>query len=523
MSESMVARRGRWTLLATGLGLFMIFLDAAIVNVAIPDIQREFGGGESALQWVVAGYSLTFAMFIMSAGKVGDQRGRRLAYISGIIVFCLASLACGLAPNLPALSVARAVQGVGAALVNVASLALVSAAYPDPNEKARAIGIWTAIAAVGLTLGPVLGGVLTEALGWRSIFLINPLIGLVPLVLTILFVAESRDPTDRGFDVPGQAIFLLGIGGLTFALIQGGHLGWTSPATVAILVASFALLGAFAWFELRTPQPMMDVRVFGNHVYSVALYAVFAVLFCVYGTLFLITQYFQNVRAYSPERTGIMILAMSVPTVILAPLSGRLVATKGGRRPTLWGMSFAVVAMGILAASNGSHLPVTLAGLLAIGIAGGLSVAAATSVAMGSIPPERAGMASGILSTQRGLGSTAGFAIMGSVLVGVVSTVLPGRLEPSVSERGERARIVDQVVDGANPQAVTSIIGPSDPIRANVTEQRDVLQEADDAFIAGIRAAMLVGLVVSLSALVLVWVTFPRGGAAARDDPAVAR
>lgn len=510
MTEAAGTDRRRGTLVATGLGLFMIFLDAAIVNVAIPDIQQDFGGGEAGLQWVVAAYSLTLAMFIMSAGTFGDRKGRRLAYLAGVVVFCLASIACGLAPSLPALAVARAVQGAGAAIVNVASLALVGAAFPEPREKARAIGIWTGIAAVGLTLGPILGGLLTETLGWRSIFLINPLIGVVTLVLTMRFVIESRDPTDRGFDVPGQALFIVGIGGLTFVLIQGGSLGWSSPATVASLVASVALLGAFVAFELRTDQPMMDVRFFRNHVYSAALYAVFAVLFCVYGTLFLITQYFQNVRGYSPELTGVLILAMSAPTVVLAPISGRMVAARGGRGPTLVGVSAAVVGTGILAASSATHVSVTVLALAFAGAAGGIGVAAATSVAMSSIPPERSGMASGILSTQRGLGSTAGFAIMGSVLVGVVSSALPDRLEPIVSRPAERSRIVDAVVDGANPQAVTAVIGPGDPIRTGVAEQDAVLAAADAAFVSGIRVAMLVGCVLALSALALVWVTFPR-------------
>jgi hypothetical protein len=252
------------------------------------------------------------------------------------------------------------------------------------------------------------------------------------------------------------------------------------------------------------------VRFFRNHVYSAALYAVFAVLFCVYGTLFLITQYFQTVRGYSPELTGVHILAMSAPTVVLAPISGRMVAARGGRGPTLAGVSAAVVGTGILAASSATHVSVTVLALAFAGAAGGIGVAAATSVAMSSIPPERSGMASGILSTQRGLGSTAGFAIMGSVLVGVVSSALPERLEPIVSRPAERSRIVDAVVDGANPQAVTAVIGPGDPIRTGVPEQDAVLAAADAAFVSGIRVAMLVGCVLALSALALVWVTFPR-------------
>ena len=221
MTGAPITRRGAWTLVATGLGLFMIFLDALIVNVAIPDIQRQFSAGESGLQWVVAAYSLTMAMFMMSGGTFGDHYGRRLGYIVGIVIFCLASVACGLAPSIAVLIAARGFQGIGAALVNVASLAIVSATFSDPQARARAIGIWTGIAAVGLAIGPTLGGVLTENVGWRSIFLLNPVVGIIAVVLTLGFVSESRDSASRSFDVPGQLLFITGIGVLTYALIQG--------------------------------------------------------------------------------------------------------------------------------------------------------------------------------------------------------------------------------------------------------------------------------------------------------------
>jgi EmrB/QacA subfamily drug resistance transporter len=515
VTSEAIARRGTWTLVATGLGLFMIFLDAMIVNVAIPDIQHEFDAGESGIQWVVAAYSLTMAMFMMSGGTFGDHSGRRRAYMVGIVVFCVASLGCGLAPDIEVLVVSRGLQGVGAAIVNVASLALVGAAYPDPKAKARAIGIWTGIAAIGLAIGPTLGGFLTEDIGWRSIFLFNPLIGAIAIVVTLRVVAESRDTASRSFDVPGQLLFIGGIGTLVYALIQGGHSGWLSPEIVGCFVASVVLLVLFVRFELHTADPMMDVQVFKDGVYDAAIYAVFATLFCVYGTLFIITQYFQNVRAYSPEETGLLMLAMTIPTIILSPLSGRIVSARGARTPTLVGLAAASVGTAILAAGDASKLWVTLLGLAFVGAAAGLAVAAGTSEAMGSIPPERSGMASGILSTQRGLGSTAGFAIMGSVLAATVSIALPHNLEPIIPNAQERDQVVDTVVDDANPQAVASLIGPGKPLPDNVTEDDEVLDAADDAFISGVRIAMLVAFVVVLSALVVGWLLFPRK----RDAP----
>jgi EmrB/QacA subfamily drug resistance transporter len=503
-------RRGAGTLIATGLGLFMIFLDASIVNVAIPDIQHDFNAGEAGIQWVVAAYSLTLAMFMMSGATFADHQGRRRAYLIGIVGFCVASLACALSPGIVFLSVARGVQGAGGAVVNVASLALVGAAYPDPKAKAKAIGIWSGIALIGFALGPTIGGFLTESIGWRTIFLPNAVIGAVVVVLTFRSVAESLDPTPRGFDLPGQVLFIVGIGAFTLALIQGPQRGWLSAVIVVAFIASFVTLAAFVRRELRTRDPMMDVRVFRSRVYSAAIYAAFAVLFCVYGTLFLITQYFQNVRAYSPEQAGLLMLAMSAPTVVAAPLAGHAVAARGGRGPTLLGVACGCVGTGILAASSAARVPVTLVGLFFVGLAGGIGVSAATSVAMGAIPARRSGMASGILSTMRGLGSTAGFAVMGSILAVTLSAALPGQLERLIPNTADRDQVVEQVVDGANPQAVTALIGPGEPLPDDVTRDQAVLKATDDVFVEGIRFAMLVGFVVALSALVLAWFLFPR-------------
>jgi EmrB/QacA subfamily drug resistance transporter len=518
MATAPMARRGAWTLVATGLGLFMIFLDAMIVNVAIPDIQRDFGTGESGIQWVVAAYSLTMAMFMMSGGTFGDHFGRRRAYVVGIVIFCVASVGCGLAPGIGVLIAARGLQGVGAAVVNVASLALVGAAFPDPRAKARAIGIWTGIAAIGLAIGPTLGGFLTEDVGWRSIFLFNPIIGTLAVVLSFAFVAESRDPASRSFDIPGQVLFIVGIGALTYALIQGGHSGWLSPEILGCFTAAVLVLVAFVRYEMRARDPMMDMTVFRDRVYDTAIYAIFASLFCIYGTLFIITQYFQNVRAYSPEETGLLMLAMTIPTVVLSPITGRIVAARGARTPTLVGLGCVVIGTGILAASNASLLVVTLIALAFVGAAGGLSVASATAEAMSTIPPERSGMASGILSSQRAIGSTAGFAIMGSILAVTVAAVLPHDLEPYISDPTQRDAVVDRVVDDANPQAVASLIGPGKPLPSNVTEDDDVLDAADDAFVTGIRIAMLVGFLVSLSSLILSWFLLPRGQESVKDE-----
>jgi EmrB/QacA subfamily drug resistance transporter len=501
----------RMTLLATGLGLFMIFLDASIVNVALPDIQNEFNVGEQGLQWVVAAYSLTMGMFIMSAATLSDTGGRRKAYVAGVVVFCAASIACGLAPDLAVLNVARGFQGVGAAIVNVSSLALVSAAFPEPAAKARAIGLWTGIASVGFAIGPTLGGALTESVGWRSIFLVNAAVGALTVGLTYLFVVESKDPGKRSLDLPGQLLFILGIGALTYALIEGPQLGWLSPAILSLLLGAAVCGALFARVELRSRDPMLDVRLFRDPVYSVALVTIFAVMFCIYGAMLVVTQYFQNVQGFSAEKAGALMMAMTVPIVILAPLAGGLAARFGGRLPTLAGMSCLVAALVVLAAGLGGWFGLVPIGLTLLGIASGLTVAPTTSVAMSSAPPERAGMASGIMSAQRAVGSTVGFAIMGSALALVVSSELPAKFEPFISNASERKAAVEQVVERANPRAVVALIGPGRPLPDEIREAPELLAAADAAFVSGMRAALGVGILVALGALIAGFIVFPRG------------
>ena len=503
-------------LLATGLGLFMIFLDATIVNVALPAIQEDFSVGESGLQWVVAAYSLTMAMFMMTSASVADRWGRRRTFVVGLVIFCGASLACGLAPNIEVLNVTRAMQGVGAAVVNVASLALVGAAYTDPAAKTKALGLWTGIAAVGLAVGPTVGGVLTDSLGWRSIFMVNPIVGAVAIVLTYLFVEESSDPDDHSFDAVGQVLFIVGIGALAYALVEAPVYGFSSPAILVPLIASAVILIGFAVFELRSRDPMMDVRVFANIPYTAAITTMFTVLFCAYGTLLVITQYLQNINGYSAERTGFILLAFSIPAMVMAPIAGRLAARFGGRRPTLAGIASACIGTVLLAAGVGQPLWIVMLGLFALGTAGGLAVAPATAVAMASIPPERSGMASGILSTQRGLGSTAGFAIMGTILALVVAAQLPEKLEPVIRNPVERSIVVDDIVEAANPQAVPAVIGRA-PARG-ADQRAEVIEAADSAFVDGIRLAELVGFVLVAGTFVFGWIVFPRSEKAEEAD-----
>ncbi len=417
----------RLTLVATGLGLFMIFLDALIVNVALPAIQRDYGVGEAGLQWIVTAYSLGMAISIMSAATLADLHGRRKLYVIGIALFTISSVACGLAPNLAVLNLSRGIQGVAAATVNVASLALLSATFSDPKQKARAIGIWTAIASVAVAIGPTLGGVLVQNIGWRSIFLVNVPVGLAVIFLTFRHVAESRDERERHFDLWGQILFIVAIGSLAFAVIEGPKMGWGSALILGLLLLAAGTLAAFIIWERRSPDPMMDLSLFGDRTYRLAIGTIFAVLFAVYGMLLVTTQYLQNVRGFSPIDTGLLLLPFSATQTFVSLKVGVLVGRIGARPPVLTGLLSMILGLAIMAVGVQTGIIVLAVGLVLTALGCSLCMTPTTSLAMTAVPRERAGMASGIMSAQRAIGSTVGFAVLGSILAAWLGATLESR------------------------------------------------------------------------------------------------
>jgi EmrB/QacA subfamily drug resistance transporter len=509
----------RATLVATGLGLFMIFLDALIVNVGLPEIQRGFNVGEAGLQWVVAAYSLGMAMFIMTAATLADLHGRRVWYITGVAVFTVASVACGLAPSLEVLNIARGVQGVAAATANVTSLALVSHAFPDPKQKARAIGIWTAIASVGTAVGPTLGGFLVEHWGWRSIFLVNVPFGILVIAMTLHYVAESRDERPRHLDMPGQLLFVAAVGALAYAVIEGPQRGWLSPMILALFAIAAVSAVTFVRVERKSADPMMDVTLFRDPAYALAIGTICAVLFTIYGMLLLTTQFLQNVRGYPPQVTGLMMLPFSASVTIVSPLVGRMVGRLGARAPILVGLACMIAGLVVLMVGGHGSTWVVLVGLALTGIGGALCLTPITTLAMTSVPPQRAGMASGIMSAQRAIGSTVGFAVMGSVLAAWLSATLYSDLTPVLQDPAERRAVASAIVGSANPRAHVAEIGPRQAItHPDPTTLAAIVRVAEADFIQGIRAALMVAVVVLAAVLLAGWRWFPRGGGALMTD-----
>ncbi|MEM8621213.1 MAG: DHA2 family efflux MFS transporter permease subunit [Actinomycetota bacterium] len=514
----------RGTLIATGLGLFMIFLDNLIVNVALPEIQAEFGGGESAIQWVVTTYAIGMAVLMMSAATIADSRGRRWLYEASITTFVIASVCCGLAPSILVLNVSRGAQGLAAAAVNVASLALVSAAFQDANGKAKAIGIWTAIASCGMALGPTIGGILTEFVGWRSVFFVNVPVGIAVLVLSRRFVAESKDPSEQGTDVPGQLLYIVAAGSFAWAIIQGPQTGWTSPSILAGVALFVVGLIAFIFWELRTPEPMMDVRLFGNRTYSVAIVTLFVALFSGYGMLLMLTQYWQNVVGYSVLITGLLIVPFSFWQIVLAPLVGGWVVRTGSRVLVLVGLGALVVGLVTTIAGITINYALVVFGVSVVGLGFAFTMTPTTAMAMSSVSEDRAGMASGIMSSQRAIGSMAGFAVLGTVLASWLGGTLDERLSTVIPDAQAREIAVEEIIDSANPRAYSTAIVPSNQIEGSTTSIDDeVVNAAKLDFREGIQLAL--GLAAALTAIVLAlcWRWLPKKEELAAEEAASSR
>jgi EmrB/QacA subfamily drug resistance transporter len=500
----------RLTIVATGLGMFMVFLDALIVNVALPEIQADFGVGESGAQAVVTAYSIGMAVTIMWSATLADLRGRRRVYLISAVVFCAASALCGLAPNFGLLVAGRTVQGLAAGPITVASLALLSAAFTDDTARTRAVGFWTGIGAIGTALGPTLGGILSDAFGWRSVFLVNVPVGIVLVLLTISVVGESRDPSERTFDYGGQVAFGIAIATFAAAIIAAPQQGWLSIPVVALFTTALISFGLFVRRELRIDDPMMDLRLFSDEVYSLSLATLFVFFFMGYGMLLIVTQFFQNVRGYSTLEAGLLILPFSLGFVTMAPNAGRVCARIGRRTAIVVALIGEAVGLGVVAVGLDLDAWVVALGMLLVSWCNVLAIVPLTGLSMSTVTPDKSGMASGIMGTQRALGSTTGYAVMGSILALWLGANLDDELAGVVSDAAEREEIDTLIVDQANPSAFVAEVGPAQPLGViDATEQSEILQVADDVFVTGMQLSLGVGIGILAVTLIAVVARFP--------------
>jgi DHA2 family methylenomycin A resistance protein-like MFS transporter len=418
-------RGGSAVVLCTALlGFFLISLDALIVTVALPDIGRGLGGGMSGLQWVVDGYTLVFAALMLSAGALSDRIGARRAFGGGLVLFALASAACGCAPGLGALVAARLVQGAAAAVMMPASLALVRQNFPDQAKRARAIAVWTVGGAVAVAAGPVLGGALTASVGWRWIFFVNLPASLLALALFTRVPASPRLPAR--LDVVGQVTAVAAMGGLTYAVIEGGAEGFGRPLVMAALAVAAAAAVAFLVAQATGAHPMLPLPLFRSRVAAVSMVVGFMLNAAYYGGVFIFSLYFQQQRGQSALDTGLLFIPMTALVAVVNLASARLAGRFGPRVPMVAGQLLGAAGLAALTTVDAHTQVGTVAALMVpVGLGGALAVPALTALLLDAVPADRAGTASAVLNTARQVGGALAVAVFGALLTGA-GTFLAG-------------------------------------------------------------------------------------------------
>jgi EmrB/QacA subfamily drug resistance transporter len=411
------ANRKWLTLAAVAFGLFMIMLDNTVVNVALPSIQRDLGVGLSELQWIVTGYALSFAAFMLTGGKLADLLGRRLIFVVGLAVFTLSSLACGLAETGDVLIGARIVQGVGAALMNPATLSIIAATFP-PHERGMAIGIWAGVSALALAIGPLVGGLLTEHIAWNWIFFVNVPVGVLAIAASLLLIRESRDESEvQRLDVTGLLTSGIGLFALTYGLIEANTYGWTSPRILASFAVAALGLASFYAIERRGRVPMLDLTLFRNGTFAGANLVILLVALAMFGVFFFVSLYMQNILGYSPVQAGAAFLPMTIMVILIAPIAGRASDRIGSRWLMTAGMTLLAVQLFLFSRlGTDSTFWTLLPALLIGGLGMALTMTPSAAAAVRSVPVDKSGVGSAVLNAFRQVGGSLGIALMGAIM-----------------------------------------------------------------------------------------------------------
>ena len=481
--------RSWWPLVAICTGIAMLLIDITVVNVALPDIQRDLNASFDALQWVIDAYTLGVAALLLTFGSLGDRIGRRKVFIAGLIVFVLASLACGAAPNMLLLNLARLIQGVGGSIMFATSLALLGATYQG-KDRGTAFGVWGATAGASVALGPLVSGLLVTTLSWRWIFLINIPIGLFAIAVSVRKLSESADPQARRTDWAGVVTFSAALGLLVYALIRGTDKGWTSAFILVVLGLAAAFLVAFVVIESRIGDPMLELGLFRTPAFTGAQIAAFVISGSLFSLLLYLTFYLQNVLGYDALQAGLRFLALSAATLVVAPLAGKLTDRVPIR--ILIGVALTLVGAGLLlmrSVSVTSGWTALLAGLIVAGIGAGMVNPPLGSLAVGVVEQAKSGMASGINNTFRQVGIAAGIAGYGAVLQAHISSRLTEAIGNAPLPPGALTGLSTAVASGRIQQA-------AEQVPAAFREQ--FRTAALEAFISGLDILLLIAAVVAL-------------------------
>jgi EmrB/QacA subfamily drug resistance transporter len=501
-----------WTLVAMCFALFMIMLDNTVVNVALPSIQRDLDADLSSLEWTINAYTLSFAVLLVTGGRLGDIFGRRRMFLAGVVIFAASSAAIGLAPTDAWLVAGRAVQGVGAALMLPATLSIITNAFPA-HERGKAIGTWAGVSALALAIGPVLGGFLTESVSWRAIFFLNLPVAIGAVAVTLFAARESRDETvEKRVDIPGIVTVTAGLTALVLALVEGNQWGWGSARILGLLALAVVALTAFVAVEMRTRVPMVDFAFFRSRAFLGANVVAFVVSFAMLAMFFFIALYMQNILGYSPLEAGVRFLPSTIVIMFIAPVSGRLTDRIGPRPLIVSGLT--IVAASLLWQSQldvNTGYGFLLPAFVAMGVGVALTMSPMSTAAMNAVDQTKAGAASGILSMSRMVGGTFGVAALGALVAALGRSKLD-ELLPAIPS-GERDRLVDGLGFGTGAQASPAVADAS-----------------REAFVHALHYGLLLGAGVALIGALVAVVTLggarayaehePLGGDAAAGTPA---
>jgi EmrB/QacA subfamily drug resistance transporter len=409
------------------MSMLIVGLDVTILNVALPSIQRDFGASVSGAQWTIDAYALVIACLLMLSGSTGDRLGRRRTFQVGLATFTLGSGLCSIAPGLGWLIAFRAVQAVGGSMLNPVAMSIVTNVFTEPRERARAIGWWGGVAGVSIASGPLIGGLLVQAIDWRSVFWINIPVGIAAIVLTHRYVPESKAPHPRRLDPVGQVLMILTLGLLVFGIIEAPNHGWGSDLILGCFAGAILGAASLVYFESRHPEPLIDLRFFRSPPFSGAAVVSICTFLSMGGFLFLNTLYLQDVRNFSALHAGVAILPMAALMMVFSPLSGRVVGHRGPRLSLVLGGTATLLAGLVSALPSGDPSDLRLfVGYALLGTGLGWVNAAITNTAVAGMPREQAGVAAAVASTSRQLGSALGVAIIGSVIADHVTKVAAG-------------------------------------------------------------------------------------------------
>ncbi len=487
-----------WALGAMCFALFMIMLDNTVVNVALPSIQRSLHASTASLEWTVNAYTLSFAVLLVTGGRLGDLFGRRKIFLAGVIIFAGSSAAIGFSPSDTWLVAWRAVQGSGAALMMPATLSIITNAFP-PAERGKAIGTWAGVSALALAIGPVVGGFLVESVSWQSIFFLNVPVAIGAIIVTLFAVRESRDETvERTVDVPGVLTLTIGLAALVLALVEGNSWHWGSGSEIALYAIAVLGLASFVFIERHRRVPMVDFSFFSSRTFLGANIVAFIVSFAMLAMFFFMALYMQNILHYSPLQAGVRFLPSTLMIVLIAPLAGRL-ADRVGPRP--------LMTFGLLAVSGSlfwqSHLTISsgysalLPGFVLMGIGMAFVMSPMSMAAMNAVAASKAGVASGILSMNRMVGGTFGVAVLGA-MVATLGRSKIDELLPALPAGG-RARLAEGLGSGGVLHGV--------PVQ--------IIDAGQQAFVYALQYGLRLGSVVALLGALLAWALIGRRMAAA--------